>query len=62
MYRKQIKSIKTKEDARSYAIDWQHWQSKQNLSYAEIIKWADVFGKLAKKFRLIKEFKENGII
>lgn len=54
--------IKTKEEARQKAIEWQYWQESQELSYEEVITWADYFRKLAKKFNLIREFKENGII
>lgn len=54
--------IKTKEEARQYAIDWQSWQSKRSLSYKEMLDWQIYFKKLAKKFNLVKEFKENGII
>lgn len=54
--------IKTKEQARQKAIDWQNWQAGQNLSYAELSDWWDYFTKLAKKFGLKKEFKENGIV
>lgn len=62
MYRRTIKSIKTKEDARNFAIIWQNWQSQQSLSYKELNEWSNIFKKLAKEFRLTKEFKENGII
>lgn len=54
--------ISTKEQARQKAIDWQNWQSGQSLNYVELSRWAAYFEKLAKKFRLKTEFKENGII
>lgn len=54
--------IKTKEEARQYAIDWQQKVSELNLSYGEILAEQNKLAKLAKKFHLIKEFKENGII
>jgi RIO-like serine/threonine protein kinase len=57
-----LKNIKTKSEARQIAIDWQNWQSKQSLSYRDIINWVDYFRKVGKKFSLIKEFKENGIL
>lgn len=56
------KNIKTKEEARQMAIDWQGWQSKQSLSYSEVSQWQSYFETLAKKFNLVEEFKENGII
>jgi len=54
--------IKTKGEARQTAIDWQHWQSNKSLSYGEMNIWSEFFRKLGKKFHLIREFKENGII
>lgn len=59
---KAIKEIKTKEEARQTAIDWQTWQSKQSLSYAEVAEWNGFFTTLAEKFNLTEEFKENCII
>ncbi len=59
---KNITEIKTEGEARSIAIDFQNWVSNQNLSYAELIVYSDYFEKLAKKFNLVDEFKENGII
>ena len=53
---------KTKEEAREYAIEWQRWSSEQNLSYGECADWNNHFEKIAKKFDLVNEFKENGII
>jgi len=56
-----IKNIKTKAEAQQIAIAWQHWQSTQVLSYMNCIEWAIYFEKLAKKFNLVEEFKENAI-
>jgi len=56
------RTIKTQEEARQYAIDWQNWASKQILSIREMIEWQNIFEKLAKKFDLKEEFEENGII
>lgn len=53
---------KNKEEARQQAIDWQQWISGQNLSYGEIIDDTEHFRKTGKRFGLLKEFKENGII
>jgi hypothetical protein len=56
------RKIRTKEDARQCAIDWQHYASKKSISYAEL-SWAQAgFTKIGKKFGLMKEFKENGIL
>jgi RAB protein geranylgeranyltransferase component A len=59
---KPLSQIKTKEEARTMAIDYQNWASRENLSYSEIAKHQDYFEKLGKKFKLTEEFKENGII
>lgn len=59
---RRITTFKTLNEARQYAIDWQSWQSEQSLSYRELIKWQNLFEKLAIKFDLLEEFKENGII
>ncbi|MFH1226855.1 MAG: hypothetical protein V1701_02990 [Planctomycetota bacterium] len=56
------KEIRTKEDARQAAIDWQRWASEQSLSYGELAEHAAFFEALAKRFGLTKEFRENGII
>ncbi len=56
------KIINTQGEARQYAIDWQEWASEQNLSYGELAEWQDVFEKIAVRFGLVEEFKENGII
>ena len=54
--------IKTKEQARQYGVDYQHWASEKNLSYLELLHFQSKLEKLAKKFDLIEEFKENGLI
>jgi len=54
--------IKSIGEARSKAIEWQQWQSNENLSYSELIEWQDYFSILAKRFDLEDEFKENCII
>jgi len=59
---KELQKVRTKEDARQYAIEWQTWQSKQAMSYSEVMEWTLVFNDLADRFNLTEEFKENGII
>jgi hypothetical protein len=64
--------IKTQEEARQYAIDWQIWVSEQNpiganaddckLYTSDVAKWGEVFTELAERFDLEEEFRENGII
>ena len=57
-----LNDIKTQEDARQKAIDFQAWASNESLSYSEIAEFSGYFETLAKKFNLTEEFKENGII
>lgn len=57
-----LRRVRTAEQARQHAIDWQIWASNQNLSYLELQEYALYFTELAKEFDLIDEFKENGII
>lgn len=52
----------TQEEARQYAIEWQHWQSRRSLSYGEMAAWQDHLESIAIQFDLVDEFKENGII
>lgn len=54
--------IKTKEQARAFGIQYQQYVSENNLSYGCILHFQNKLNKLAKKFNLINEFKENGII
>lgn len=51
-----------KEKARNKAIEWQTTTSSEAMSWGEVASWSNYFYKLAKRYGLIKEFKENGII
>lgn len=55
-------SIKSEDEARQYAIDWQNWQAEQALSMTEVTEWQQFFETLGDKWHLTDEFKENGII
>lgn len=58
-----IKEIKTKWQAIEFAIKWQSWISQRKKTYlSELYDWQQEFIKLGRKFGLLKEFKENGII
>ena len=57
-----ICEIKTEEEARQEAIKYQNWASEENLSYGELNQYTGYFKALAKKFNIVEEFKENGII
>ncbi len=56
-----IETITSEEEARDFAIQYQHWQSEQSLSWGEVADWNCFFEKLGEKFDLTEEFKENGI-
>lgn len=51
-----------KEQVRQEAIDWQIEASEKNLSYNELAIISFHFWKLGRRYGLLKEFKENGII
>lgn len=51
-----------KERARERAIEWQLDYNNHNYGYGELAEWADIFERLGKRYGLIREFKENGIL
>ena len=53
---------KQKEKARSKAVDWQLDFSNHNYSWGELADFGEYFERLAKRYGLVKEFRENGII
>lgn len=53
---------KHKQAARQAAIEWQHETSETALSYSELAAASAHFEKLARRFGLVREFRENAII
>lgn len=53
---------KRKEAARQEAIDWQADFGNHNYSYGELAFYSDYFEKKAKRYGLLREFRENAII
>lgn len=51
-----------KAKAREEAIRWQRDFAEHNYSMSELADWQAHFEKEGKKYGLIKEFKENGIV
>lgn len=51
-----------KTRAEEKAKEWQRMASESALSYGELYEAYTYFEKLAKRYGLIKEFKNNGII
>lgn len=53
---------RAKERARDKAVEWQHKANNQNYSYGELAYWGEYFERLGKRYGLVREFRENGII
>ena len=51
-----------KEEAREEAREWIYDYCNHSYSYGELLYFQNYFEKLAKRYGLIKEFKENCII
>ena len=51
-----------KAAARNEAIDWEDWKAERNLSYGEFAEWGNHFERLGRRYGLLREFRENGII
>lgn len=52
----------TADEARDAAIEFQHWQSEQSLSYGELLTWQTHWENVLNLFpELTDEFRENGI-
>ena len=57
-----ITAIKTEDQARQLAIDFQNYAGDEQLSYGDLVEYQRYFQELADRFELVDEFKENGII
>lgn len=53
---------KAKDKVRDKAIEWQLDFNNHNYSYGELAYYGSYFERLAKRYGLIREFRENGII
>ena len=53
---------KNKEKAREFAVTWQQQFNDNNYSYLELADWQSYFEEIGRKYGLLKEFRENGII
>lgn len=51
-----------KEIARQEVIDWQANFAEHNYSYDELVVFQEHFTQLGRRFGLLSEFRENGII
>ena len=62
MNKYQKKKEKEKEKTRNEAIEWQANFASHNYSYGELFYFLDYVEKKARRYGLVKELKENGII
>lgn len=53
---------KRKESARQEAIEWQLDFENHNYSWGELFGWAEYFEKLGRRYGLLEEFREEGIL
>lgn len=51
-----------KENARNEAMEWQADFDNHNYSYGELCDYYSYFNKLAKRYGLVREFEENGVL
>lgn len=57
--------VQKKEKARQLAINWQKGLvsvGPLNRSWAYFAKWENVFEKIGRKYGLLREFRENGVL
>lgn len=54
--------MKTKEEARQFAINLKESINKKSLYWSEVLEIDTQIYKIGKRFGLIKEFRENGLI
>ncbi len=53
---------RAKERARNRALDFQFDFCNNNYSYEDLVCWQAYFQRIAKRYGLMEEFRENGII
>lgn len=53
---------KAKNKIRDLAAEWQLDFGNNNYSWLELFQWQEFFSIQAKRYGLIREFRENGII
>lgn len=58
----ELETPNSKDEAIAQAIEWQNWQSEQSLSYGELAEYSHHFERTGRKYGLLDEFRENGII
>lgn len=53
---------RAKQNARNKAVEWQNDFCNHDYSYGELAYYGEYFSRLARRYGLVREFKENGII
>ncbi len=53
---------RAKKRARDKAMEWQTTFNEHNYSYEELVERQEHFEKLGRRYGLLAEFRENGII
>ena len=53
---------KQKEKIRAFAIEWQRDFSDLSLCWLDLANYGDFFRRVARRYGLTREFRENGII
>ena len=56
------KYMEKKEAARNEAINWTSTTASYSMSWAELLNYQDHFLNIGRRYGLIREFRENGII
>ena len=56
------KYMEKKEAARNDAINWMTTTANDSMSWSEIQDYHDHFATIGRRYGLIREFRENGII
>lgn len=51
-----------KNKIRDLAADWQSDFENNNYSWLELLQWQEFFSTKTKRYGLVNEFRENGII
>ena len=60
--KKKLTYNQKRESIRALAIDWQIQAARKQYSYGELVEHQNKFERLGRKYGLLYEFRENGIV